>query len=71
MTEVALNWGFAPSAHRLADKIIGAPRRSQTARRRHDSFSPQWLPSSCPYTGSTGVAVLTMDRSRDATHKKV
>ncbi len=24
MTEAALNWGFAPSAHRLADKIIGA-----------------------------------------------
>ena len=25
MTEVALNWGFAPSAHRLADKILGKP----------------------------------------------
>ncbi len=23
MTEVALNWGFAPAAHQLADKIIG------------------------------------------------
>jgi len=52
MTEAALNWGFAPSAHRLADKIIGAPSEQRACRRQDTVSSAQRQLSSRAYSDS-------------------
>ena len=44
MTEVALNWGFAPAAQRLADKIIGA-WPSAACRRQDNQYSTTMYPA--------------------------